>query len=134
MACRRRFPRRRRLAFWSVRSGITARIPLRRRDWRIARDEYALSAMTARRRFAQLHVGQAVGRDEDLAAVLVHEAQQLRLAGQCLGHHPLDLLGTLTALQNDLAGRVLHADLDLHGYVPPNGQCCAGVRAVPSTH
>jgi hypothetical protein len=51
--------------------------------------------------------------------VLVREAQQLRLSGKCLGHHALDLLGTLTALQNDLAGRVLHADLDLHGYVPP---------------
>ncbi|GAA2372901.1 hypothetical protein GCM10010378_10410 [Streptomyces viridochromogenes] len=51
--------------------------------------------------------------------MLVDEAQQLRLAGQRLGHRPLDVLGTLTALQNDLAGRVLHADLDLHGYVPP---------------
>ncbi|GAA5208412.1 hypothetical protein GCM10023323_27820 [Streptomyces thinghirensis] len=51
--------------------------------------------------------------------MFVHEAQQRRLAGECLGHHTLDLLGTLTALQNDLAGRVLHADLDLHGYVPP---------------
>ncbi|GHF63359.1 hypothetical protein GCM10018783_35780 [Streptomyces griseosporeus] len=51
--------------------------------------------------------------------MLVHEAQQRRLTGQCLGHRPLDLLGSLTALQNDLAGRVLHADLDLHGYVPP---------------
>lgn len=40
-------PRRTRLAFWSARSGITARMPLRRRHSRIARDEYALSAMTA---------------------------------------------------------------------------------------
>ena len=31
----------------------------------------------------------------------------------------LDLLGILTALQNNLAGRVLHADLDLHGFNPP---------------
>ncbi|GHE69211.1 hypothetical protein GCM10018782_48800 [Streptomyces griseoaurantiacus] len=51
--------------------------------------------------------------------MLVHEAQQLRLPGQCLGHGALDLLGILTALQNDLAGRVLHADLDLHGFNPP---------------
>ncbi|GHJ00648.1 hypothetical protein TPA0906_25130 [Streptomyces olivaceus] len=51
--------------------------------------------------------------------MFVHEAQQLRLARQCLAHHALDVFGALTALQNDLAGRVLHADLDLHGYVPP---------------
>ncbi|GHH89411.1 hypothetical protein GCM10017771_40090 [Streptomyces capitiformicae] len=51
--------------------------------------------------------------------MFVREAQQRRLAGQRLGNGTLDLLGTLTALQNDLAGRVLHADLDLHGYVPP---------------
>ncbi|GHF18550.1 hypothetical protein GCM10018772_49590 [Streptomyces fumanus] len=51
--------------------------------------------------------------------MLVHEAQQLRLAGQRGGDRLLDLIGALTALQNDLARRVLHADLDLHGYVPP---------------
>ncbi|GHD40051.1 hypothetical protein GCM10010335_40510 [Streptomyces galbus] len=51
--------------------------------------------------------------------MVVREAEQLRLPGQRLGHHALDFLGTLTALQNDLARRVLHADLDLHGYVPP---------------
>ncbi|GAA4538342.1 hypothetical protein GCM10010309_30680 [Streptomyces violaceochromogenes] len=60
--------------------------------------------------------------------MLVHQAQQLRLAGQCLGDHALDLLGSLTALQNDLAGRVLHADLDLHGYVPPT---VSDVRDLP---
>ncbi|GHG96227.1 hypothetical protein GCM10018780_20550 [Streptomyces lanatus] len=60
--------------------------------------------------------------------MLVHEAQQLCLPGQRLGHRPLDLLGTLTALQNDLAGRVLHADLDLHGYVPPT---VSEVRVLP---
>ncbi|GAA1425763.1 hypothetical protein GCM10009601_33310 [Streptomyces thermospinosisporus] len=60
--------------------------------------------------------------------MLIHEAQQLRLPGQRLGHHALDLLGALTALQNDLARRVLHADLDLHGYVPPT---VSEVRGLP---
>lgn len=39
-------PRRWRLALWSVRSGMTARMPRRRRSCRTSRDEYALSAMT----------------------------------------------------------------------------------------
>ncbi|MDQ1013590.1 hypothetical protein QFZ43_000139 [Streptomyces afghaniensis] len=39
-------PRCRRLACWSARSGITARMPRLRRCSRIAREEYALSART----------------------------------------------------------------------------------------
>src|SRR5689334_655060 len=56
----------------------------------------------ADRRLAELHVRETVRRDQDLAALLVLEAQQLRLPGQRLGHHALDLLRVLTALQNDL--------------------------------
>ncbi|GGR17564.1 hypothetical protein GCM10010219_23360 [Streptomyces netropsis] len=50
--------------------------------------------------------------------MVVHQAQQRRLATECVGDQALDLFGGLPALQNDLAGCVLHADLDLHGLCP----------------
>src|SRR5262245_42404090 len=85
-------------------------------------------------RLADLEVGEPVGRDQDLGAVVVHQGQQLRLAGERVGHGTLDLLGRLPALQGDLAGRVLHADLDLHGYVPPTVSWGARPAALYAAH
>src|SRR3954452_10499524 len=68
-------------------------------------------------RLGDLHICHLGDRNDHPAALLIRKRQHVVL-GHRLGNGLLDLRRGLSALQRQLARRVLHADLDLHGVLP----------------
>src|SRR4051794_39685546 len=61
-----------------------------------------------------LDVGELADRDQDTPALLVRQRQQAHFGPNRVGEGLLDLLRRLRALEDQLPGRILHPDLDLH--------------------